>query len=144
MHRTIATGSAATLLTGLGLVLGPHGVAAADPKPVDDGIQTSVCDNGETYVFPVISHSADQASSFEHAAVLVPGSNVVLHGISFSGTVSFEVDGVVVDSVPVETSTRRTPNPARTTTCATTYQVTEGPGEVVRVVGTDVFQVSGH
>lgn len=118
--------------------------AQADPKPVDDGIQVSVCDNGQTYTFPVVSHSADPSVSFHHAPQHVPGSNVILQPVSFTGTVSFEVDGVVVASFPTGGSVTRKPNPKRTITCKTTYSTTLDDGTIVLVDGTDVFEIAGR
>ena len=118
--------------------------AAADPKPVDDGIQVSVCSNGQTYTFPVVTHAADQSVAFHHAPQLVPNSNVVLQPVSFTGTVSFVVDGAVAGPFPTGGSVTRKPNPKRTVTCTTTYRTTLADGTVVLVEGTDVFEVGGR
>lgn len=136
--------AAAAGLAASALALASMSPAAADPKPTDDSWQTSVCDNGETYGFPVVYHAADPASALLHAPVHVPGSTVVLQPLSFSGTVSFEVDGTIVESFPVELSNQRTTNPRNTITCHTTYAVTADVGLVVRVEGTDVFAIAGH
>jgi hypothetical protein len=142
MYRTAVT--TATCLAGAALALTSMSPAAADPKPINDSWQTSVCDNGETYSFPVIHHAADPSASPFHAPVLVPGSNVVLQPLSFSGTVSFEVDGSIVESFPVDVSNQRTANPDNTIVCATTYTVTAQDGIVVHVEGTDVFALAGR
>lgn len=140
-HSLVTTVPAAAVLV---IAAGSLAPAHADPKPVDDGIQVSVCDNGQTYTFPVVSHSADQSVSFHHAPQLVPDSNVILQPVSFTGTVSFVVDGVVVDSFSTGGSVTRKPNPKRTITCATTYRTTLDDGTIVLVEGTDVFEVAGR
>ncbi len=74
----------------------------------------------------------------------MPDSNVVLQPLSFSGIVSFEVDGVVVESFPVELTNQRTPNARNTITCHSTYAVTAQNGTIVHVAGTDVFALAGR
>lgn len=118
--------------------------ATADPKPNNDSQQTSVCDNGATYTFPVTHHAADPAAAPAHEPLLVPGSNVVLQPLSFSGVVSFEVDGTIVESFPVESTNPRTPNLNNTIVCHSTYSVTAQDGTIVHVEGTDVFAIAGH
>ncbi len=118
--------------------------SAADPKPINDGWETSVCDNGETYSYPITHHAADPSASVDHAPVLVPDSNVVLQPLSFVGTVSFEVDGVIVESFPVELTNQRTANPRNTITCDSTFAVTAQDGTIVHVGGTDVFALAGR
>jgi hypothetical protein len=139
--KTFATSMGITLAAGI-IVWTPP--AVADPKPNNDSQQTSVCDNGETYTFPVVHHAADPSSAVDHVPALVPGSNVVLHPLSFSGTVSFEVDGSLVDSFPVELTNQRTANPAKTIACHSTYTVTAQDGTLVHVDGTDTFAIAGH
>jgi hypothetical protein len=142
MKRTAlgaATGLAATVLTFT--TMAP---AAADPKPNNDSWQISVCDNGQTYAFSVVHHAADPAAMVSHAPALVPDSNVVLQPLAFSGTVSFEVDGVIVESFPVEFTGQRTANPRNTITCASTYTVTAQDGTIVHVQGTDTFALAGR
>ena len=142
MTRTvlgISTGLAATALT-----LASMSPAAADPKPINDSRQTSVCDNGETYAFPIVHHAADPSASVDHAPLHVPDSNVVLEPLSFRGTVSFEVDGVIVGSFPVELTNQRTPNARSTITCDSAYAVTAQDGTIVHVAGTDVFALAGR
>ena len=134
----------AASVAGAALALTAVSPAAADPKPINDGWQTSVCDNGETYAFPITHHAADPSASVYHAALLVPDSNVVLQPLSFSGTVSFEVDGVIIESFPVEVSIRRTANPRNTIICDTTFAVTAENGTIVHVAGTDVFEIAGR
>ena len=131
-------------LAGAALAVTSMSPAVADPKPINDSWQTSVCDNGETYGFPVVHHAADPSASFFHAPVLVPGSNVVLQPLSFDGTVSFEVDGIIVESFPVVVSSQRTGNPVRTIVCDSTYTVTAQDGTIVHVEGTDVFAIAGR
>jgi len=131
-------------LAGAALALTSMSPSAADPKPINDSWQTSVCDNGETYGFPVVHHAADPSASVHHAPVLVPGSNVVLQPLSFTGTVSFEVDGTIVESFPVEVSNQRTGHPKNTIVCSSTYTVTAEDGTVVHVKGTDVFAIAGR
>jgi hypothetical protein len=142
MKRTAFSTTAGLALTALSLT--PMSPAAADPKPINDSWQTSVCDNGETYAFPVTHHAADPSASVLHAPLLVPGSNVVLQPLSFNGTVSFEVDGSIVESFSVDVSNPRTPNPNNTIVCDTTYTVTAQDGTVVHVEGTDVFARAGR
>ena len=142
MKRTVF--ATATGLAASALALSSLSPAAADPNPINDGWQTSVCDNGETYAFPITHHAADPSASVDHAPVLVPDSNVVLQPLSFSGTVSFEVDGSIVESFPVELSNQRTPNPKSTIVCASTYAVTAEDGTIVHVEGTDVFAIAGR
>ncbi len=131
-------------LVGAALTVGSMSPASADPKPINDGWQTSVCDNGETYTFPVVHHAADPSASGYHAPLHVPGSNVVLQPLSFSGTVSFEVDGSIVESFPVEASNQRAVNPKNTIVCESTYAVTAEDGTIVHVEGTDVFAIAGR
>lgn len=131
-------------LAGAALAATSMSPSAADPKPINDSWQTSVCDNGETYGFPVVHHAADPSASVYHAPVLVAGSNVVLQPLSFTGTVSFEVDGTIVESFPVEVSNQRTGNPKNTIVCSSTYTVTAEDGSVVHVEGTDVFAIAGR
>ena len=131
-------------LAGAALAVTSMSPAAADPKPINDSWQTSVCDNGETYGFPVVHHAADPSASVYHAPVLVPGSNVVLQPLSFTGTVSFQIDGTIVESFPVEVSNQRTRNPKNTIVCSSTYTVTAEDGTVVHVEGTDVFAIAGR
>jgi hypothetical protein len=133
-----AAGLAATALT-----LTSMSPVAADPKPINDSWQTSVCDNGAIYAFPIVHHAADPSASVDHAPLHVPDSNIVLQPLSFSGTVSFEVDGVIVESFPVELTNQRTPNPRNTITCDSTYAVTALDGTIVHVEGTDVFALAG-
>lgn len=142
MNRTVF--ATAACLAGAALAVTSMSPAAADPKPINDSWQTSVCDNGETYNFPVVHHAADPSASFYHAPVHVFGSNVVLQPLSFSGTVSFEVEGSIVASFPVELSNQRTANPKNTIVCASTYTVTTEDGTVVHVEGTDVFAIAGR
>lgn len=139
--------TAFTTATGLAvaaLALAPLSPAAADPKPNNDSWQTSVCDNGETYSFPIVHHSAEPAASVFHQPVLVPGSNVVLQPLSFSGTVSLEVDGSIVESFSVDVSNQRTANANNTIVCDSTYVVTAQDGTIVHVEGTDVFALAGR
>ena len=142
MNRTIAATAAS--VAGAALALTVTSPAAADPKPINDGWQTSVCDNGQTYAFPITHHAADPSASVYHAALLVPDSNVVLQPLSFSGTVSFEVDGAIIASFPVEVNTPRTANPTNTIVCDTTFAVTAENGTIVHVAGTDVFAIAGR
>ena len=142
MNRTVVT--TATGLAGVALALTSVSPASADPKPINDSWQISVCDNGETYTFPVTHHAADPSASVFHAPLHVAGSNVVLQPLSFSGTVSFEVDGAIVESFPVDVSNQRTPNPKNTIVCDSTYAVTAGDGTVVHVEGVDVFALAGR
>ncbi len=142
MNRTVFAITAG--LAGAALAVTSMSPAAADPKPIDDSWQISVCDNGETYGFPVVRHAADPSASFFHAPVLVPDSNVVLQPLSFTGTVSFEVDGIIVHSFPVVLSNQRTGNPRKTIVCASTYTVTTQDGTIVHVEGTDVFAIAGR
>lgn len=142
MKRTLF--ATAVGLGGAALVLGAPSSAAADPKPINDSWQTSVCDNGQTYRFPVTHHAADASASFLHAPVHVPGSNVVLQPLTFVGTVSFEVDGSIVESFPVAVSNQRTPNPRNTIVCDSTYAVTAQDGIIVHVEGIDVFAIAGR
>ena len=131
-------------LAGAALAVTSMSPVAADPKPINDSWQTSVCDNGETYGFPVVHHAADPSASVFHAPVLVPASNVVLQPLSFTGTVSFEVDGIIVGSFPVVVSSERTGNPGKTIVCDSTYTVTAQDGTIVHVEGTDVFAIAGR
>ncbi len=142
MNRTVFATAAG--LAGAALAVTSMSPAAADPKPINDSWQTSVCDNGETYNFPVVHHAADPAASVYHAPVHVLGSNVVLQPLSFSGTVSFEVEGSIVESFPVELSNQRTVNPKNTIVCDSTFAVTAEDGTVVHVEGTDVFAIAGR
>jgi hypothetical protein len=141
MNRTVFATAAG--LAGAALAVTSMSPAAADPKPINDSWQTSVCDNGETYGFPVVHHAADPSASVFHAPVLVPDSNAVLQPLSFTGTVSFEVDGTIVESFPVEVSNQRTGNPRNTIVCNSTYTVTAQDGTIVHVEGTDVFAIAG-
>ena len=142
MNRTVFATAAG--LFGAALAVTSMSPAAADPKPINDSWQTSVCDNGETYGFPVVHHAADPSASVYHAPVFVPDSNVVLQPLSFTGTVSFEVDGTIVESFPVEVSNQRTGNPRNTIVCDSTYTVTANDGIIVHVEGTDVFAIAGR
>jgi hypothetical protein len=76
--------------------------------------------------------------------VHVLGSNIVLQPLSFSGTVSFEVDGAIVASFPVEVRNQRNVNPKNTIVCDSTYAVTAEDGTVVHVEGTDIFAIAGR
>lgn len=59
--------AAAAGLAGAAIAVTSMSPAAADPKPINDSWQTSVCDNGETYGFPAVHHAADPAASVYHA-----------------------------------------------------------------------------
>lgn len=142
MKRTVL--GITTGLLGAALSLTSMRPAVADPKPINDSWQTSVCDNGETYSFPITHHAADPSASPYHAPLLVPDSNVVLQPLSFSGTLSFEVDGVIVESFPVEVSNPRAANPRNTIVCESTFTVTAENGVIVHVEGTDVFAIAGR
>jgi hypothetical protein len=58
--------------------------------------------------------------------------------------VSFEVDGSIVESFPVEVSNRRNVNPKKTIVCDSTFAVTAEDGTVVHVRGIDVFAIAGR
>lgn len=57
---------------------------------------------------------------------------------------SFEVDGSIDESFPVDVSNQRTANPNNTIACDSTYTVTAQDGIVVHVEGTDVFALAGR
>lgn len=141
MNRKLAAVSVVSLAAVCAAIAGP---AYADPQPADGSFQTSVCDNGETYVFPLRTHGADGAQADFHTAQHVPGSNTVLTQVSTDSYVSFLVNGTVVDGFAVQQSSARKVSSGKVTTCHSTYDAHLEGGVQVHVEGTDVFVVSGQ
>jgi hypothetical protein len=73
MNRTVFANAAG--LAGAGLAVTSMSPAAADPKPINDSWQTSVCDNGETYGFPVVHvlHGPVPPTSSPRGSLRAPG-----------------------------------------------------------------------
>jgi hypothetical protein len=114
----------------------------ADPV-ADTGSQTSICDNGETYVFSLRDvGNGDLAKAFEHTPIHDPASNTVLTPISSSGTVTID-DGESTQSFPYSFGGPRSEKSGHVTTCASTFDVWYGPVHV-HVDSVDVVLVSGR
>jgi len=138
MHRTLvaiaAVGTTATTFAAV--------PAHADP-PADSGVQTSGCDNGQTYVYSLREvGNPDRSRAFGHVPVHDPASNAVLTLVSGSAIVTID-DGQTVETFPVEYGRPRAGSSGHLTTCASTYDVVHGPVHV-HVESTDVFLVSGR
>ena len=120
------------------LLLGAAGLVApsyADPA-AETGLQTSVCDNGETYVFSLREVGGERSQSFWHTPIHDPASNAVLTPISGSGTVTID-DGESVESFPYSFGRYRSDKSGHVTTCSSTYDVFNTPVHV-HVEGVDV------
>lgn len=126
------------------IVVAAMGVASpafADPA-AGIGLQTSVCDNGETYVFSLRSVGSERSQAFSHAPVHDPASNTVLSPVAGSGTVTID-DGDTVDSFEFSYGRLRSERSGHLTTCTSTYDVQMGPVHV-HVESVDVILVSGR
>jgi hypothetical protein len=129
------------ILVPASLALAATGLVApsyADPA-ADTGLQTMVCDNGETYVFSLRERGSEQA--FGHAPIHDPASNAVLSPISGAGTVTID-DGETTESFPYSFGRPRSEKSGHVTTCSSTYDAFFGPVHV-HVEGVDVVHVSG-
>lgn len=122
----------------LAALAAPVAPASADPA-ASVGLQTSVCDNGQTYVFSLRDRGAEQA--FGHAPIHDPASNAVLIPISGSGNVTIS-DGETVESFPFSYGRPRSQSSGHVTTCQSTYDQFNGPVHV-HVESVDVLLVSG-
>ena len=110
LHRDVVGASDFRVRVASALALASMSPAAADPKPTDDSWQTSVCDNGETYGFPVVYHAADPASESAslHCVIDLSVRSIdSLHGRSLSSKWAF-----VISQVGVATAATQTPVPA--------------------------------
>lgn len=139
MNRLLAV-AAATVAVSAAAALPAH----ADPK-AEGGLQTSVCDNGETYVFTVReTGNTDRSQAFWHAPVHDPASNAVLVPVSGHGTVTISGEGESF-SFPYDfdNPNRAADASGRLTTCQSTFDM-EFPDGSVHVEGTDVVLVSGR
>lgn len=139
MNRILAT-TALTLGT-MGLIVAP---AQADP-PGGEGLQTSVCDNGQTYVFAVRDvGNSDHARAFGHVPVHDPAGNAVLLPISGHGTVTISgADGSFSFPYDFDNGNAAADASGRLTTCSSTFDLSFPDGQV-HVEGTDVLLVSGR